>query len=301
MRPTPLALLALSLVACRSVSPPASQIPDAKSAVARLDATYENVTGVSGSAKIDYLGEKGRVRGDISVLASGPARLRFAITADVVGAAGEIATDGLRFEADDKGNGRYVVGPAKPCNIARITQVPLPLVELVPMLYGMRPHLDGPIKCDSISWNGDGYYTVMLSTQSASSPGGALAHELHVAPYESDWNKPWQQQRMRLMGVNAWAGAGGDGALVYRVTMKDHTLTHTAKPLVDDAGIDPDVPPSGPNVDIEMPRTIHVEVPSKKSDVVFKYTDAAVNPPLLPTSFNLVLKPGVPVDESQCD
>jgi len=297
----PLVLVGASALACRSVSPPASAIPDARSALTRLDATYSSVSGISGSAKIDYLGDKGRVRGDVSVLASGPARLRFAIRADVVGAAGEVASDGVKFEADDKANGRYIVGAAKPCNVARVTQVPLPLDELVPMLWGMRPHLDGPIKCDSISWSGEGYYVVMLSQNAGgASKSGALAHELHVSPYPSDWDKPWSEQRLRLLGVNAWSAAN-EGNLVYRVTMKDHEATSTAKPISDPDGLNPDVPPSGPNVTVELPRTIRVEVPSKKSDVIFKYSEAFVNPPLIPDAFHIVMKPGVPVDESTCD
>ena len=279
-------------IGCGSAKPPPSVFPDAKSAMGRLDATYKDVTGISGSAKIDYLGEKGRVRGDVSVLASGPGRLRFAITADVVGAAGEVATDGLKFQADDKGHGKYIIGPAKPCNIARITQVPLPLEELVPMLWGMRPHLDGPIKCDSIEWT-DGYYTLMTSTKND------LSHELHVTPYPADWDKPWKEQRLRLLGVTTW---GKDASLVYRVTMKDHAATSTAKPITDPDGLNPDVAPSGPVLsDVELPRTIRVEVPSKKSDVIFKYSEAFVNPPLIPGAFNLVLKEGVPVETSECD
>lgn len=286
-----LATLALAL-GCGAAKPPPSALPNAQSALGRLDATYKDVTGISGTAKIDYLGDKGRVRGDVSVLASGPSRLRFAITADVVGAAGEVASDGFKFQADDKGRGRYIVGAAKPCNIARITQVPLPLEELVPMLWGMRPHIEGPIKCDSLSWS-DGHYVLMMS-----GGGSAMSHELHVTPYPEDWDKPWAQQRLRLLGVNTWSS----DALVYRVTMKDHEKTKTAKPIVDPDGLNPDVAPSGPVLsDVELPRTIRVEVPSKNSDVIFKYSEAFVNPPLIDSAFNLILKEGVPVEESRCE
>jgi hypothetical protein len=268
-------------------------IPNAQSALARLDATYKDVTGISGSAKIDYLGDKGRVRGDVSVLASGPARLRFAITADVVGAAGEVASDGVRFQADDKGHGRYVIGEAKPCNIARITQIPLPLEELVPMLWGMRPHLDGPIKCDSLNWD-DGHYSVMMSKNDNKS----FSHELHVTPYPADFDKPWAEQRLRLLGVTTW----DKDAVVYRVTMKDHEATGMAKPMSDPDGLNPDVGLSGPVVNgVELPRTIHVEVPSKKSDVIFKYGEEFINPPLIDGAFQLILKEGVPVDTSECN
>jgi hypothetical protein len=287
-------LFLVALAGCGAAKPPPSVLPNAQSALTRLDATYKDVTGISGSAKIDYLGDKGRVRGDVSVLASGPSRLRFAITADVVGAAGEVASDGVRFQADDKGHGRYIVGAAKPCNIARITQVPLPLEELVPMLWGMRPHLDGPIKCDSINWHDDGHYVVMMSRADKQS----FSHELHVAPYPADWEKPWAQQRLRLLGVTTW----DNSSIVYRVTMKDHAATGMAKPLVDPDGLSPDVALSGPVVTgVELPRTIHVEVPAKKSDVIFKYSEEFLNPPLIDSAFQLILKEGVPVDESRCE
>ncbi len=293
-RYAPLApLFVVALTACGATKPPPSMMPNAQSAVMRLDATYAGVTGISGSAKIDYLGDKGRVRGDVSVLASGPARLRFAITADVVGAAGEVATDGVKFQADDKGHGRYIIGAAKPCNIARITQVPLPLEELVPMLWGMRPHLEGPIKCDSIHWD-DGHYVVMMSKNDNKS----FSHELHVTPYPADFDKPWAEQRLRLLGVTTW----DKESVVYRVTMKDHSATGMAKPMSDPDGLNPDVGLSGPVVSgVELPRTIHVEVPSKKSDVIFKYGEEFLNPPLIDGAFQLILKEGVPVDTSECN
>lgn len=162
------------------------------------------------------------------------------------------------------------------------------------MLWGMRPHLDGPIKCDSIEWE-DGHYRLMMSRATP----GTLSHELHVTPYPGDWDKPWAEQRLRLLGVYAWSS---DSSLVYRVTMKDHQATSTAKAISDPDGLNPDVLPSGPVVsDVELPRTIRVEVPSKKSDVIFKYTEAFVNPPLIDNAFNLILKDGVPVEESICE
>ena len=116
---------ALAAQACGGVAPPPSAMPDARTAVARLDATFAGVSGLSGRAKIDYLGARGRVRGEASLLVSAPASLRLAITADVIGGAGEIASDGVRFEADDRAHGRFMVGAAKPCSMARLTRVPL--------------------------------------------------------------------------------------------------------------------------------------------------------------------------------
>src|SRR5262249_14025453 len=142
----------------------------------------------------------------------------------------------------------------------------------------------------------DGYYRVMMSD------GRGLAHELHIAPSESDWNKPWDQQRMRLLGVLGWSSSAPDAELVYKVTMKAHEVAHTAKPIVGDVpGLDEDVAPSGRNVDVELPKMIHVEVPSKKADVIFMYSSFEVNPPLYEGVFQLKLTPGVPIERAVCD
>ena len=102
---------------------------------------------------------------------------------------------------------------------------------------------------------------------------------------------------MRLLGVLAWR----DDALVYRVTMADHQKTATAMAIVDPDGLSDDVLPSGPDVEVDVPRKIHVEVPAKKSDVIFKYEEAFVNPPLPKDVFKLYMPPGVPVEEATCD
>jgi len=287
----------LSTVGCTSFAPPKSPLPDAKSAVARLDATYAKVTGIRGNAKIDYLGDKGRVKGELKLLASAPDKLRIAISASVVGSAGEVASDGVRFWAGDKANGRYITGLAKPCNIARITQVPLASRELVPMLWGMRPDLPQKVTCDSVKWNGDGGFYVVALGHETTSPTEPKLHELRMTPWPEDLDKPWAEQRMRLLGVLAWR----DDALVYRVTMADHQKTATAKPIVDPDGLSDDILPSGPDVEVDVPRKIHVEVPAKKSDVIFKYEEAFVNPPLPKDVFKLYMPPGVPVDEATCD
>lgn len=282
-------VLVTSLVGCGSTRPPSSQFPDARSAVGRLDATYASVTGLQGSATIDYLSDRGRVRGDLSMLVTAPAKLRFAVRANVVGAAGEVASDGLRFTADDKAHGRYVFGPATPCNVARITQVPLASKELVPMLWGMRPAIDEPISCSSLRWDRDGYYAVMLGQ-------GARAHELHLAPHPDDWAKPWSAQRVRLVGVIGWQ----DERMLYRVTLRDHRPTGTASPLVDPDGLNPDVPPSGPMVTVDVPRALHVEMPDRNTDVLLRIDQAYLNPPLLPKAFEIAFTPGVPAEESMC-
>ena len=106
---------------------------------------------------------------------------------------------------------------------------------------------------------------------------------------------------MRLLEVDGWSSGTSDAKLVYKVEMRDHAMAKTAGPIVDADGLSPDVAPSGPEVSVEVPRALHVEVPAKSSDVVLKYSDVVVNPPLLDGVFKLHIPPGIPVDRARCD
>jgi hypothetical protein len=124
------------------------------------------------------------------------------------------------------------------------------------------------------------------------------ARELHVTPTPSDWSKPFGEQHLRLLEVDGWSSGATDATLVYRVQMRDHAPTKTSPALVDPDGISADVAPSGPDVTVEVPRALHVEVPGKKSDVVLKYGEVTVNPPLVDGVFRLHVPVGAPVDRA---
>ena len=58
---------------------PASPLPSAAAAIERMKASATCGTGVQATAKIDFFGSQGRVRADLSMLATSPARLRMAM------------------------------------------------------------------------------------------------------------------------------------------------------------------------------------------------------------------------------
>lgn len=272
--------------------PPASQVPNARAALDRLHATQDCGIGIQASAKIDHFGKGGRVRGDLYMFALWPARLRMDVVGPMnVGVVATLTADASRFSLADLREKRFLQGPASACNIARLTTVPMPGHVLVSIMRGEAPVLKHEPSAASVTWSGSGYYVVKIaSTRNAE-------EEIHLEPHPSDFGLPWQQQRMRVVDVEVRQ----EGYVLYHAELGDHRPAGMAKPRVDADGIDPPVPVSGPVCQAELPRRIHVEVPSKREDVQFRYEDVAWNPPIIEGLFEQQPPAGMRVERVTCD
>jgi hypothetical protein len=281
----------LACTAC-GTAPPASQMPNARAALDRIHASQDCGVGIQASAKIDHFGKGGRVRGDLLMFALWPARLRMDVVGPMnSGVVATLASDGTRFALADLREKRFLFGPASACNIARLTTVPMPGHVLVSLLRGEAPVLKHEPQAASIVWSSHGYYVVKIpSTRNAQ-------EEIHVAPHPSDFTLPWQQQRMRVLQVEVRQ----EGYVLYHAELDDHTPAAMSKPRIDTEGIDPPIPTSGPVCQAELPRRIHVEVPGKNEDVLFRYEDVAWNPPLTDDLFVLQPSPGLQVQRVSCE
>ncbi len=143
----------------------------------------------------------------------------------------------------------------------------------------------------TIAWSGDGYYTVTIAGTRDT------IEEIHVVPRPDDFNKPWAEQRMRVLDVTVRQ----QGLVLYHAALDEHALAKTAAARIDTDGIDPPIPPSGPQCDAELPRTIHVEVPGLGDDVLFRYEQVVWNPPLLEDLFTQQSQSGMSVTPVTCD
>lgn len=285
-----LALLAVGLSGC-PIAPPASQIPSAQSALDRMRATGSCGTGVQASAKIDHFGDQGRVRGDLLMFVSDPARIRMDIVSPFGATLATLASDGTHFSLADLRERRFYVGPATACNIARLTTVPIPGFALAQLLRGQPPILKHEGAAATVAWSGSGYYVVRVkSTRDAS-------EEIHIAPHPEDFAKPWSEQRMRLVGVSVSQG----GSVLYDAELKRHAPAESGKPRIDPDGIDPPIPTSGPACNAEIPRDIQVKVPGQGVQVVFRYDSVVWNPPLPDGTFTQPEPPGMPVVPVTCE
>lgn len=272
--------------------PPASVVPSARAALDRVHATQDCGIGIHASAKIDHFGKAGRVRGDLLFFALWPARLRMDVIGPMnVGIVATLTSNESRFALSDLREKRFLQGPPSACNIARLTSVPMPGHVLVSLLRGETPVLKHEEKAAAIEWSSRGYYIVKIaSTRQAE-------QEIHLAPHPSDFALPWEKQRMRVVGLEVRQ----QGIVLYRAELSDHRPTSMAKPQVDPDGIDPSLPVSGPTCQAELPRSIHVEVPARDADVLFRYEDVSWNPPLPENLFTQPVPGGMRVERVECD
>lgn len=290
-RGSPLFALALASAGCANVAPPPSQVPSVATALERLRATGRCEVAIQASAKIDHFGEHGRVRGDLLMFVAIPARIRMDAVSPFGATVVTLTSDGRTFALADFREKHFFTGPASACNIARLTSVPVPPTVLVDLLRGQAPVLKHDSSAGQLVWSSKGYYVVTLpSTRDAT-------EELHFAPRPDDWGKPWAEQRMRLLDVTVRQY----GNVLYHAELAGHAVAAMGKDRVDELGVDPVIPPSGPLCDAEIPKRIHLEVPDPSEDVVFRYGETTWNPPLPAGVFLQPPPEGMRVEPVECE
>jgi hypothetical protein len=277
------ALVVLAASACCPKGPPASAFPDAESALARMKDTYACANGVKGDGKIDHFSDRGRVRGDIALFAVNPARVRIDVFSSLGAMVYTLTSNGNEFQMLNWQEKEFLHGPASACNLARLTQGPVPGHALVYLLRGEAPLLaSNPKQPASISWESCSWVVDIPSTRGA-------RERVVMQVYDEDYDKPWQQQRTRVTEVLTEQS----GVVLYHATLSDHQLAKTLPERVDEDGLSPPIPPSGGECNVEIPRTIRVEVPSTGDDVEFSYQEVGFNPPLPAGAFSQVEPDGV--------
>jgi hypothetical protein len=247
-----------------------------------MRASYACANGVQGEAKIDHFSPKGRIRGDIVLTAVVPDRVRF----DVVSFGTTLYTltsDGNRFQMLDVKEKQFLHGPATPCNLARLTQVPVPGHALVALLRGEAPVLVHQPAGATIVWDTGGFYRIALSSTREAT------EEIQMEIRPGDADKPWAEQRVRITDVVVRQR----GIDLYHADLSNHAPLPTATTRVDPDHLDPDIPPIGPVCDAELPRSIRMRVPNTEEDVVFQYKEAKWNPPIIPGAFEQQAPGGV--------
>ena len=291
-------VLGVALSAC-ATPPPASILPNAQAAIDRMRASTQCGNALQAEAKIDHFGKDGRIRASLMLLAARPTRVRF----DVVEFSNTLATltsDGTTFALSDLREKRFLLGPASACNIARLTQVPVPANVLVDLFRGQASILKHAAADATVAWSGKGYYLVtVVGTRDA-------REEVRLAVHPDDWTKPWGAQRLRVVDVRVWQR----GVLLYEAQLEGHEAAATA-PMPAATAIDPvdvalGVAPvvaeaSGPACQAEVPRRMHLTVPSVRQDVLFRYDSVLWNPALTASTFVQSAPSGTVEERVTCD
>lgn len=283
-----IALYALALGGC-AAAPPPSQFPTAEHALIRMRATHECSRGVQGESKVDYFGERGRVRGSMLFFAARPEQVRFDVFSPFGATLSTLTSDGTRFALLDFTQKRLFTGAASVCNVARFLRVPVAPHALVTLLGGEAPVLVHEQGAAALAWEG-GRYVVRISSKNDAS------ERIDLEPRPEDWNLPWKDQRVRVSRV----AVEQRGVELYRADLSDFAPARTASARRDPDGIDPDVPPSGPPCAAEIPRHLHIVSDASGEDVVIQHRELWHNPPLAPGLFEQERPPGVKVQNSTC-
>jgi outer membrane lipoprotein-sorting protein len=273
--------LALACAGCPRPPPP-SQFPSADDALARMKQTYACANGVQGEGKIDHVSSEGRIRGEILLFAVNPARVRIDVISPFGAMLYTLTSNGDRFQMLDVKQKQFLHGPASACNLARLTQVPVPGHVLVSLMRGEAPLLQHETSGASIRW-ADGHYLVEIAGEHQAS------QRVHLEVVEADFLKPWAEQRLRVTHMST----AQQGRVLYSADLSDHELAHTAPAREDPDGLDPPIPPSGGACDVEVPRTIRLLVPHDRRDVEFRYNKVAFNPPIPDGAFSQPIPGGV--------
>jgi outer membrane lipoprotein-sorting protein len=283
-----LVLSGLALVACTRAAP-ASRFPTAEDAIARMRATYACSRGVQGESKVDYFGEQGRVRGSALFVTSRPEQLRIDVFSPFGVTLSTLTSDGRDFALLDVGAKQFFFGPASECNVARFLRVPVPPAALVAMLAGEAPVLVHGPRDASIAWESGAYVVSVRSRHGAT-------EQIRLEPTSDDWARPWSEQRVRVREVRVVQ----QGIELYRAELDGFAVARTAARRVDPDGIEPDVPPSGPACDAEVPRRIHIVSEASAQDVLLTHEEVSHNPPLQPGTFVQTPPGGVKLHASMC-
>jgi hypothetical protein len=273
---------------CARSAPP-SRFPDAASLLSRLREQQSCSRGLSGEGKLDYFGKEGRLRGTVLFMGASPDSVRLDVVSPFGATISTLTSNGKDFSLYDLRQKVFLHGPANACNLGRFTHVPMPPHALVSLLRGEPPVLVHEAPQATLAWEG-GQYVVRISSKHQAT------QEIAISPADADYDKPYAQQRVSLSSVEVRQ----QNYVLYRAELEQHDPAVTAPPRSDPDGIDPDVPPSGPECRAALPRRLHLEVPAEEQDLVLSISEIAHNPPLKAGAFEQTPPGGVVVRSSPC-
>src|SRR5258706_8221548 len=152
MRRALLPLLLLLLAACPpgNVQRPYAP-PTADELLRVLRARDEQLRTLHADARADHMGEGGeRVKVTVEMMLARGGKMRLAAENPLGGAVATLVSDGREFALLDAQHNRFLVGPARACNVARLIRVELEPAEVVAVLMGGAPLGGTPA---GVSWD----------------------------------------------------------------------------------------------------------------------------------------------------
>ncbi len=205
--------------------------PSAEELMTALRTRAAHLKTLRATAKVDHMAHGGeRVRVKMNMLLARGGKLRFEVDSPLGGALATLVSDGQRFSLLDVRQNRFLTGPAKACNVARLIRLAIPPDDIVAVLMGEAP-LEGNVQ--GVSWNPNhgGREVLTLATPD----GGQETIELDAH------DKLWDVMRAERRDAA--------GRVLWRVT-NDGFKDHDGVRLPD--VIDVEEPPHGVDAEIKL-------------------------------------------------
>ncbi|MBW2276496.1 MAG: DUF4292 domain-containing protein [Deltaproteobacteria bacterium] len=168
-------LAAMAALACGPVPRPKDAYDSAPDLLADMRALRDEIESFRITGTVDHFGEEHRVQGKTYLFAELPGRLRVDLLSPFGNTLSVLTVDQDVFALADFRENRFLEGPAEPCNIARLIRLPLPADDVIRVLIGHSPIIDGH---EQVSWDRQGFYRVTISD-------GARVQTLEVEPDRS--------------------------------------------------------------------------------------------------------------------
>ncbi len=215
-------------------------------------------------------------------IAERPNHFRFDLSAFGQNAA-TILCDGTTLTFVDLRNHQTQQFPATSEALASSVGIGVAPNVIVSLLLG-RPPVLVDSQTPSVKWE-SGHYVVDVESTNA------WHEQIELIPRESDWNKPWQEQRMRLLRVRV----SKDGLDLYDAHLGDHAIIQAAPPPAQNTSLcNPDLDAvlgttcntSARAIaceDVELPRDVEIESGGRTVSIHEK--KVVLNPPVDPKVF----------------
>jgi hypothetical protein len=281
--------IAFALAACHRAAP-ASRFPSARDAIVAMRSSVACSRSLVGEGTFDYFGDEGRIRAKSLYVVARPARLRFDVINPLGGVLSTLTSDGQSFAFSDLRAREFLTGPADECNIEKALKVPVPPAALGELLTGQAPILAHRPEQARIGWEAGAYVLNIDSDHAA-------AQQVRLVPRDEDWQRPWQEQRVRVLEVRV----SQQGLVLYEARLDEHRAASMASASGGTEGLEHGLAPSGPSCNAEVPRRLRFLVPGAGRDIVFVQSDVHHNPPLPDGVFHQIAPAGVRVRRSSCE
>lgn len=237
--------------------------PTAAELLAHVQKSRSGLLALRARAKADVMGNQGRIKVDISLIAARPQRLRLAGENSLTGPLLTLATDGTTFQLLDVRENRFQTGAVSACNMARILGIAMHPSQVIEVLMGGVPLLPNPSALE-VSWDGrDGGREVLTLRD-----GRGISEVIYLQAEGRTWD------------VREAEGRDEQGKAVWRLRNEGFALLDGST--------------------LRMPATTYLEDPPHKSDLRLRWREREPNPPLEPEVFHMDAPAGVPVEPDAC-